>query len=174
MGPHEIITRHAYASKNTWPSHSTFNWKKNSQLRSRSLDSLAACKFSSHSSEHRRRSYELCILAQIGMQNNHVIHCHIDLAELEHDAAPASLLLSAYCACVSPERRAGTLRKWLYSLGCPQALGGKGPTRTIASRAWAAVTPSPKDCRPVTTDTLPLVLLGPPQFQLLPGPLILQ
>ena len=49
---------------------------KNSQLRSRSLDSLAACKFSSHSSEHRRRSYELCILAQIGMhgmQNNHVI-----------------------------------------------------------------------------------------------------
>ena len=73
---------------------------KNSQLRSRYLDSLTACKFSSHSSEHRRRSYELCILAQIGMhgmhgmQNNHVtplfplklvIHY---LAK--HNAAPAS------------------------------------------------------------------------------------
>ena len=111
---------------------------KNSQLRSRSLDSLAAraCKFSSHSSEHRRRSYELCILAQIGMhgmQNNHVI-------PLSHGSRGArcrsSQLLSAYCARVSPERRAGTLQKWLYSLGCPQALGGKGPTRTIASRAY--------------------------------------
>ena len=30
---------------------------KNSLLRSRSLDSLTVCKFSSHSSEHRRRSY---------------------------------------------------------------------------------------------------------------------
>ena len=44
---------------------------KNSQLRSRSLDSLTACKFSSHSSEHRRRSYEFCRSACMARKNNH-------------------------------------------------------------------------------------------------------
>ena len=46
---------------------------KSSQLRSRSLHSLTACKFSSHSSEHRRRSYELCRSACMARKNNHVI-----------------------------------------------------------------------------------------------------
>ena len=70
---------------------------KNSQLRSRSLDSLAACKFSSHSSEHRRRSYELCILAQIGMhgmQNNHVI-------PLSHGISRSSSTMPLQPACFS-------------------------------------------------------------------------
>ena len=150
---------------------------KNSQLRSRYLDSLAECKFSSHSSEHRRRSYELCILAQIGMhgmQNNHVtplfraIRWIIEVSyNLSREArCCTSQLLSiseAYCARLSPKGRAGTLRKWLYSIGCPRALDGKGPKRTVASRAWAAVTPSTRDCRLETIDPL-LVLLGPPQF----------
>ena len=107
-------------------------WEKNSQLRSRYLDSLTACKFSSHSSEHRRRSYELCILTQIsmhGMQNNHVIPLFPWIIEVSYTLSRSrearcctSQLLSiseAYCARLSPKGRTGTLRKWLYSIGCP-------------------------------------------------------
>ena len=149
--------------------------EKNSQLRSRYLDSLTACKFSSHSSEHRRRSYELCILAQIGMhgmQNNHVTPLFPWIIEVSYTLSREARcctsqlrsISEAYCARLSPKGRAGTLRKWLYSIGCPRALDGKSPKRTVTSRAWAAVTPSPRDCRLETIDPLPLVLLGPPQF----------
>ena len=119
------------------------------KTRSRCLDSLTACKFSSRSSEHRQRSYAFsprsCRHAKSSRDS---IVPWISYALLWHDAAPAgrpAIALRGLLCTPFSKRRARTLRKWLYSLGCPQALAGKGPTRTIASRAWAAVTPSPRD-----------------------------
>ena len=113
-----------------------------------------------------------------GMQNNHVIHCPMDNYRSRgararcRSSQPASLGLLR--TRFSRKTRWNSSEVSVLSRMSTSAWREKGPTCTIASRAWAAVTPSPRDCRPVTTDTLPLVLLGPPQFQLLPGPLILQ
>ena len=131
----------------------TFNWKKNSYA---SLDSLAACKFSSHSSEHRRRSYAFSPRSRIGMHAIYVprIITNMHGYALSRSTMPPSQLLSiseAYCARLSPKIRAGTLRKWLYSLGCPQALGGKfRPNTHNCFARLGGVIPSPRDCGPVT------------------------
>ena len=92
--------------------------------------SLTACKFSSHSSEHRRRSYELCRSA--------CMHGHMYMARKNNHVTPLALYISrtrdakhaeAYCARLSPKGRSGALQKWQYSLGCPRALDENGPKR---------------------------------------------
>ena len=103
---------------------------KNSQLRSRSLDSLTACKFSSHSSGHRRRSYEFCRSACMARKKNCVIPLSQRIIKISY------AISLTRCQAIDrrgllrmPFRHSGALQKWQYSLGCPRELGENGPKR---------------------------------------------